>query len=296
MTRTWMRWLGTFAVATLLFTAASTEARAADRSATAAAVAGSAMTVGGIALIPISVEYSVADGQLGGSAFLGWSIPTLLVPGIPTLVEGLVQVGTGDREVPDPRFTNAWCRARTGEWAPLYLVMGGLAGSMGLAASIGLGVSDEYFHVPSVVLPGIGLGVLGAGIFLAVDGERAMLQLPGELDGTPDEPGEIYIKSGITLFALGTGVLAAGSPLMRLALVQNPGMGPVPVIVTAGMGLAYMATGITFLAVGIQRKSRGWAPPPTASRSPLKLRVSGIAPIYDPHTQSVSIAVQGFSW
>lgn len=295
MSWNWKHWLWIAAVVALLTGSASAPARAAEAGATVRTVAGAGMTIGGLALIPISVEYGLADGSFEGTMFLGWTAPVLLAPGISTLVEGLVQLGIGDGAVPDARFLGPWGRARMANWAPMYLVGGGLACSLGLTAAIALGSSGAYLGVPSFVLPGVGAGMLGTGIALAIDGERAMQQLPGELNGTPEEPGEIYIKSGIILFAMGTGLLVGVTPATRLALASEPQIGPWSVIAPAALGVGYLVGGISMLIAGIQRKARGWDAP-TASRSTLRLRVSGIAPVYDPTTETVALTIQGFTW
>ncbi len=279
-------------VAVLGTLALGAPAQAVTTGATARTVVGGGLTVSGIAMVPITTEYQLNWGFDQGTGFMAVAVPTLLIPGIPTLVTGTVQMATGDSAVDDPLLLPAFQRAQAGQALAIpYLLTGGLAGGGTLiAASLGW-MYDNNATVPSFVTPILGLGVFGAGIFLAVDGDNALQEVWGK-EAVDLRPGSLLIGGGVTCLAMGTGFLAGVTPVMRLSTF-NSGNEVGPVLVSAITGVGYMVTGIVMVATGAARQSESYSTDAVASRRDPRVRLDGFGPTYDPTSGTTGFALSG---
>lgn len=291
MSRNFPRSLTTFLALGLLCSAFAAPAQAQDSGAAGRTALGGGLTVAGIVMVPMTTEYVLGRDDTG-TPFIALTIPGLMIPGIPTLVLGTAQLAAGSSSVTNPAHLAAYNRAEAGRVLALpYMLTGGLLGGIGLASAVTLGVNMVYNDFPAYMLPAVGFAIFGTGLAFAIDGDNAHRELWGKEDVGEDLPGSILLGGGVLCLSMGTGILAALTPIMRF---QSYGTGNelAPVMVSSLTGVAYMAGGIAMLAAGASRMAvarSGQVAVPQASR----VRIDGFSPIYDPYTQTTGVALQG---
>ncbi len=277
--------------ALLLCLALTAPAQAQNNGAAGRTALGGSLTVAGIVMVPMTTEYVLSRDDFG-TPFIALTIPTLMIPGIPTLILGTAQLAAGNSAVSNPAHLGAWGRAEAGKALALpYLLTGGLIGGIGLASAVTMGVNLVYNDAPSYILPALGFAVFGTGLVLTIDGDNAYRELWGKEDVGDELPGTMLLGGGVLCLSMGTGILAALTPLMR---VQSYGTGNelAPVMVSSITGVAYMAGGIALLAAGASRMAvarSGQTTSPQTSR----VRIDGFSPIYDPYSETTAVVLQG---
>ncbi len=284
------RWIAHLALIGALLLAVP--ASAATREAAVRTGMGAGMTMVGIAMVPITTEYMLGSGD-EGAAYMVTAVPTLLIPGIPTLVTGAVQAASGPGAVKNPDLLPAYNRAFAGHGlCTPYLVVGGMVGAITLGIASVSWARGRSEGPPSFITPMLGMAIFAGGVYLAADGDNAAQDLWGRGEDFASRPGEILIGGGVTCLAMGTGVLTALTPSVRLAS-EGGDNELAPVMICAVTGITYMAMGLSMLVTGAERRARSYQTAEFHTPSKRRARIDGIVPTFDPRAGTAGLAVAG---
>jgi hypothetical protein len=284
------RWMAHLALLGALLLAVP--ASAATREATARTAVGAGMTMVGIAMVPITTEYMISSGD-EGTPYMVAAVPTLLIPGIPTLVIGAVQVASGPGAVKDPNVLPTYNRAIAGQnLCTPYLVVGGMVGAITLGIASLSWARDRDEGAPSFITPMLGMAIFAGGVYLAVDGDNAARDLWGRGEDFDSRPGDIMIGGGVTCLAMGTGVLTALTPSLRLAS-EGGDNELAPVVISTVTGITYMAMGLSLLVTGAERRAQSYQTTEVHTPSKRRARIDGIVPTFDPDVGTAGLAIAG---
>jgi hypothetical protein len=175
-------------------------------------------------------------------------------------------------------------RARAGAVGPSLIVPGALAGGIGLTLAARLAGTEHALGDTAPILPAVGFSVLAAGLLITLDGHAAGLQLTG-LTSEPVPRSTLTVSGSCTL-AAGVFMLAVVAPLSRLLPTENESAAlTVPILTGAGT----MAGGLAMLVAGVVHEKA----PALASSGRPRRNFLAFAPVFDPASDTVGVALKG---